>query len=145
MRIEKLINLKLIDRKDGRVLLDADLTDVKPVDIGACETESKPEKYKPQEYFYMAEPIFEQVSKGEFDNFIKNYPRKLDCDVTGICEPPHVSYNDFELANQWPHSTVASYSVYSDDPEHYYYDPNPTFSIMANYAEVFGSKTGMMV
>ena len=31
----------------------------------------------PQEYFYTAKPITKNVTKEEFMEFIKNYPRKL--------------------------------------------------------------------
>lgn len=35
------------------------------------------------------------VNKKEFQEFITNYPRKLEVDICGICDPPLVSYNDF--------------------------------------------------
>jgi hypothetical protein len=57
-------------------------------------------------------------TKEEFDAFIKAYPRPLVFDVTGICEPPYASYNDFTLGN-WPESVVAGYSHF-DDNEPYY-------------------------
>lgn len=49
---------------------------------------------------------FKQVSEKEFLEFIKNYPNELVMDVTGICEPPMISYNDFKLGD-WPESMVA--------------------------------------
>ena len=52
-----------------------------------------------QEYFYTAKPITKNVTKEEFMEFIKNYPRKLERDVRGISDPPAVRYHDFELAN----------------------------------------------
>ena len=51
--------------------------------------------------------LFKQVSKAEFDAFIRQYPRKLDKDVCGIFEPPMISWNDFTLAPMWPESVVA--------------------------------------
>ena len=50
--------------------------------------------------FYTAEPKEKRVSKSEFVEFLKNYPRKLDRDVCGICDPPSITYNDFVLANR---------------------------------------------
>lgn len=97
---------------------------------------------KPMEYFYTVRPVKKKVSKEEFEKFIKNYPRKLTCNCSGISEPPAISYNDFELANRWPHSVVANTWAYSDDPDDYYYEENPKYYIMENYAEVFSSKTG---
>jgi hypothetical protein len=101
---------------------------------------------KPQGYFYTTEPIMKRVSKEEFLEFIKNYPRRLIKDCNGICDPPSITYNDFELANRWPYSIVASTFVYSDDPQDYYYMPDEerVYSIVANYEEVFNSKTGKM-
>lgn len=49
------------------------------------------------------------VSSAEFAAYIAAYPRELERDVTGICEPPLVSYNDFTLAPKWPESIVACY------------------------------------
>ena len=50
---------------------------------------------------------FKQVSKDEFVAFIKAFPAKLDYDVTGICEPPLGTYNDFRGGKVWPESVVA--------------------------------------
>lgn len=49
-----------------------------------------------------------EVTKAEFDNFIKAYPNELSRDVTGISEPPTATYNDFSSGNVWPESVVAS-------------------------------------
>ena len=97
-----------------------------------------------QRYFYTAKPIRKQVTKQEFIDFINNYPRPLEKDVFGACDPPAISYNDFELANRWPYSIVASTHLYSDDPEDYYYEPEEkrTYIIIENYNELFSSKTG---
>lgn len=98
----------------------------------------------PQSYFYTAEPKEKNVTKEEFEEFIKNYPRKLERDVCGISDPPNITYNDFELANRWPYSVVARTFMYSDDKEDYYYCPESkrTYAIMENFEEVFSSKTG---
>lgn len=98
----------------------------------------------PQEYFYTVEPVFKHVSKEEFVKFIKEYPRSLDYDCYGACDPPAISYNDFALANRWPYSIVARTFAYDDDPNGYYYCPENerTYAIMTNYQEVFESKTG---
>ncbi len=94
--------------------------------------------------FYTVEPVYKEVSKEELQEFLKEYPRKLKIDVTGICDPPLITYNDFELANRWPYSIVAKHYVYEDDPNHYYYEPEEKriYTIMENYKEVFASKTG---
>jgi hypothetical protein len=62
------------------------------------------------------------VSKEDFDVFIKNYPRQLDCDVCAIAEPPLITYNDFSLGN-WPESIVAKTWKYDDKPGERYYEP----------------------
>jgi len=46
-------------------------------------------------------------TKEEFFEFVKNYPRKLSFNTTGICEPPFSSYSDFTLG-EYPDSIVAS-------------------------------------
>lgn len=97
-----------------------------------------------QEFFYTAKPIREKVSKQEFLNFIKNYPRKLETDWCGISDPPSITYNDFELANRWPYSIVASTFAYSDNLDDYFYEPEDKrdYFIIINYEELFDSKTG---
>lgn len=99
---------------------------------------------KPQEFFYTAKPIKKKVSKQEFLNFIKNYPRKLEVDCCGISDPPNITYNDFELANRWPYSIVASTFAYDDNPDNYFYEPEDKrdYFIIINYEELFKSKTG---
>ena len=94
--------------------------------------------------FYTAKPVKKRVSKAEFDEFLKNYPRALDCDVFKACDPPAVSYNDFALANRWPYSIVASTFIYSDDSNDYYYEPeeNREYIIVINHEELFESQTG---
>lgn len=86
---------------------------------------------KPQEWFYTKEPVMKKVTEEEFKEFLKNYPRRLEGDVCGWAEPPTVTYNDFELANRWPYSIVATKCR-----------EYGSFRIMENYEEVFASKTG---
>ena len=97
-----------------------------------------------REYFYTEKPEMVEVTKEEYYSFLEKYPRKITMDCTGICDPPLITANDFELANRWPHSIVAKRWLVSDDPNDYYYDPNSTYEIMKNYEEVFNSKTGKM-
>ena len=99
---------------------------------------------KSQEFFYTAEPIKKKVSKQEFLNFIENYPRKLEIDCCGISDPPNITYNDFELANRWPYSIIASTFAYDDNPNDYFYEPEDKrdYFIVINYEELFKSKTG---
>jgi hypothetical protein len=52
--------------------------------------------------------MLKDVSREEFDAFVKAYPRPLTRDVTAICEPPLITFNDFERAPYWPGSVVAS-------------------------------------
>ena len=94
--------------------------------------------------FYTAEPKEKRVSKSEFVEFLKNYPRKLDRDVFGICDPPSITYNDFVLANRWPYSVVASTFAYDDNPDGYYYEPDEEriYRVVENFEELFESKTG---
>ena len=94
--------------------------------------------------FYTAEPKEKRVSKSEFVEFLKNYPRKLDRDVCGICDPPSITYNDFVLANRWPYSVVASTFAYDDNPDGYYYEPDEEriYRVVENFEELFESKTG---
>lgn len=53
---------------------------------------------------------YKEVNQEEFFKFIKEYPRKIDFNVTGICEPPQASYNDFSLG-KYPESIIAYYFV----------------------------------
>lgn len=94
--------------------------------------------------YYTVEPIFENVSKEEFSDWLSKYPRKLERDVYAVVDPPAVSYNDFELADKWPYSIVARTSAYSEDPKDYFYEPpeDRIYSVMRNFEEVYLSKTG---
>ena len=50
---------------------------------------------------------YKQVSRDEFFSFVKSWPRSLEWDVAGMCEPPLGSYNDFSDGKVWPESMVA--------------------------------------
>lgn len=94
--------------------------------------------------FYTAEPNEIRVTKEEFDKFLDNYPRNLDSHVMQTCDPPLVTFNDFELANRWPYSIVARTWIYGSVPGSRYYEPeeNRSYYIVSNYTELFNSKTG---
>ena len=94
--------------------------------------------------YYPVKPKMVSVSESEFKAFLTNYPRKLDYDCNATCDPPAISYNDFELADRWPYSVVASTHAYDDDPNGYYYakPEDRRYFVMENYEEVFASKTG---
>lgn len=98
----------------------------------------------PQSFYYSVEPKFADVSKEEYVKFINSYPRSLYRDVFAACNPPSVTYNDFELADRWPYSIVASTLLYNDTPGSYFYKPEEerVYQIMVNYKEVFDSRTG---
>ena len=99
---------------------------------------------KDQKLFYTAEPDDKSVTRKEFEKFLKEYPRKLERDVFGAFEPPLVTYNDFELANRWPFSTVASTFLYTDDQNDPWYEPEDkrAYRIVTNHEELFATKTG---
>jgi len=72
-----------------------------------------------------------KVTKEEFDKFIKNYPNRLEKDISGIFEPPLLTYNDFSSGRIWPNSVVAyahlnemmqgqGHSAYKGEPNDYY-------------------------
>ena len=83
------------------------------------------------------EKRFKDVTKQEFDEFIASYPRHLERDVCGICEPPAVSYNDWEIG-WWSRSIVASTMLYSDNPKDSYYEPEDkrVYRIVTNYEDL---------
>ena len=49
----------------------------------------------------MSKERFRKVSKEEFNKFIEDYPIKLDSNVIAFCEPPVLTYCDFENYNGW--------------------------------------------
>ena len=83
------------------------------------------------------EKQFKDVTKQEFDEFIASYPRRLERDVCGICEPPAVSYNDWEIG-WWSRSVVANTMLYSDNPKDSYYEPEDkrVYRIVTNYEDL---------
>ena len=83
------------------------------------------------------EKQYKDVTKQEFDEFIASYPRHLERDVCGICEPPAVSYNDWEIG-WWSRSIVASTMLYSDNPKDSYYEPEDkrVYQIVTNYEDL---------
>lgn len=83
------------------------------------------------------EKQFKDVTKQEFDEFIASYPRHLERDVCGICDPPAVSYNDWEIG-WWSRSIVASTVLYSDDPKNSYYEPEDkrVYRIVTNHEDL---------
>ncbi len=96
-----------------------------------------------EEYEYIksnikTEPQDKDVTKQEFIDFINSYPRRLTCDVCGICSPPVVSYNDFEIG-WWPLSVIASTHEYDDNPEDYFYEPEEErfYSIVINHEALY--------
>ena len=97
-----------------------------------------------EKFYYSVSPIMEKVTKEEFQKYIQNYPRKLRRDVFAVCDPPSVTYNDFELADRWPYSIVASTCIYDDEPGSHWYEPEEDriYKIMVNIEEVFNSRTG---
>lgn len=99
-----------------------------------------------QEFFYTAERKIKRVTREEFYQFIKDYPRLLYTNWTGISDPPQITYNDFSLADRWPYSVVATTYKYDNEPGEYYYEPeeNRIFTVLENYRECFDSKTGNM-
>jgi hypothetical protein len=77
----------------------------------------------------MSDRTWKKVSPEEFDAFVSGYPKQLVPDVTGICEPPMKSLNDFSDGNVWPESMVAKvvlntamrgHPAYKGEPDDYY-------------------------
>lgn len=99
---------------------------------------------KEREKWFTIDPIFKPVNKEDFIEFIEKYPRKLKMDVYGVCDPPLITYNDFELANRWPYGIVAKTYAYDDNPDGYYYEApeKRLYCILANYKKLFDSRTG---
>lgn len=62
-----------------------------------------------------------QCTAEELKTFLDHYPRPLVVDITGICDPPLQTWNDFTLG-VWPRSVVASCS----DPNGAFYG-TPTY------------------
>ena len=95
------------------------------------------EEYEYIESNIKTEAQTKEVTKQEFIDFCKSYPRDLVCNVCGISDPPAVSYNDFEIG-WWPLSIVASTHAYDDNPKDYFYVPEEKrfYSIVTNHEEL---------
>jgi len=91
-----------------------------------------------KKYTYTVQPIMRIVSKEEYLDFVRNYPRELISDVCGICDPPYVSYVDPEITCQ----IVAGHHKYDEDPSGYFYCPPEEidYKIMENHQEVYDSR-----
>jgi hypothetical protein len=50
---------------------------------------------------------FIKVSREDYLDFIRKYPKPLEWNCTGICESPLGSWNDFSDGAVWPESIVA--------------------------------------
>ena len=70
---------------------------------------------------------FRRVSKEEFNQFVEDYPNKLDWDVCGISEPPTGSHNDFTGGKIWPESVVTRVKLY--DGSNYYGGRNSEYFV----------------
>lgn len=66
---------------------------------------------------------YKQVTKEEYLNALSNYPNKLEWDVTGICEPPMGSHNDFSEGKAWPESMVGKVKLYDGSEYHSFKQP----------------------
>ena len=71
---------------------------------------------------------FKQVSKKEFDDFVKNYPVELQWNVSAIYAPPLGSHNDFSQGKIWPDSMVTKVHLY--DTSDYYDGKSPEYFIL---------------
>ena len=81
--------------------------------------------------------MFKKVTKVEFYAFIKEYPIKLEYDVTGICEPPLGTFNDFRSGKMWPESVVAKITLNEIMKRHpsYHGEPNDYYIAKQNKKE----------
>lgn len=101
----------------------------------------------PDDWYYTVKPNVIEVSKEEFENYIKNYPRKLDFDACGISDPTALSWNDFELADRWPYSIVANTWDYDEYNGTSCETPKEerSYYVVENIEAVYASKTGKTV
>jgi hypothetical protein len=56
-----------------------------------------------------------KVTEDEFNQFVRNYPKALERDISSAFEPPLVTYNDFSDGRMWPDSVVASRIIDKDN------------------------------
>lgn len=98
---------------------------------------STKDEYEYIEAHATIEKQLKTVTKEEFDEFIASYPRHLERDVCGICEPPAVTYNDWEIG-WWARSVVANTMLYDDNPNSSYYEPENKrfYRIVTNYEDL---------
>lgn len=61
---------------------------------------------------------FVRVTKEEFENFIKNYPSKLEEHWIFFCTPAIITWNDFSAGRKYPETIVAKTYDYSDPVEY---------------------------
>lgn len=91
---------------------------------------------------YTVKPIKKRVTRTEFETFLKTYPRKLVRDVYAVCDPPAITYNDFEISKQWPESVAARTFLYSERPGDVFYtaENDRVYEVMINHNEVLAGK-----
>jgi hypothetical protein len=88
--------------------------------------------------FTKIKPKLENVTKEQFEEFLKNYPRPLLYDYYGVCMPPLITYNDRKIADKFPNSIVALTYAYEDESKHYFYCPpeERIYQIATNLQEI---------
>jgi hypothetical protein len=75
---------------------------------------------------------FREVTKAEFDEFMRTYQRRLDVDVIGYFEPPLRAYHDFQIGEGWDAVVAAvrlNESYPKDGTPPYRWEPN-TYHIL---------------
>ena len=63
----------------------------------------------------MANEKYKEVTKEEFDKFIKDYPNTISWDTCGIFDPPKTMAHDFTLYHGWE-AVIAYITRYSMHP-----------------------------
>lgn len=88
-------------------------------------------------YFYTAAPIKKEVSKEEFDEFLRNYPRPLKKKYGHHSSEVWVYFDD-ELSDYWRFSEVAirRYDWL------YLENPIDDYEIVVNHEELYDTRTG---
>jgi hypothetical protein len=88
----------------------------------------------------MAETWADLDSKEQLRDWLirykEKYQHKLVFDVYAAGEPPLATFNDFELAPQWPESIVAQYLVGDLEGTESYYGPAKGFKVRSDLLEV---------
>lgn len=85
--------------------------------------------------------VWETVSEERFCEFVKDYPRDLERDCTGICEPPVVAFYDLALPEQ--HNIVAKFDV-GEPGEYYGLDYKRTYQVLTNHEEIFANNNNQV-